>query len=337
MAKRTIRNIPLDRLHASEDNARRSEPEPAALKQLKASIRTHDLLQNLVVRDHGARAEKRYQVTGGRHRLTALQALAAEGEIPADFSVPCRVTNGDASDLEVSLTENEVRVAMSPVDVHCKPAKAGELRRARIIRISSQRFDRVSQVTLRVPEIPSVTFKQYPLSLDIRRWPSQTLRRPQLRQPVRRRCPVSAIPGEMEPAGPFVSRAPGRIVEQGPQILRISVSDGASNSGQQVLQLGWGIGFSPPPQPVTCPAKLFHMAVAGSQYRPIPVRGLLRTLWDPGKSVSNVFLFDPVELVDSGQPIFCFIELGDCKPDKSALFLSAGRQQHQCQESAGGH
>ena len=118
MAKSTIRNIPLDKLHASEDNARRTEPKAAALDQLKASIRTHDLLQNLVVRDGGTRSDKRFRVTGGRRRLTALQALAEDGEIAADFPVPCRVTNGDASDLEVSLTENEVREAMNPVDAY---------------------------------------------------------------------------------------------------------------------------------------------------------------------------------------------------------------------------
>ena len=116
MGKQTMRTIPLNQLHASQENARITQASPAALEELKASIEAHSLLQNLMVRDLGAKQEKRYQVTGGRRRLTALRSLAEDGKIAETYPVPCHMVNGDASDLELSLAENEMRVAMNAAD-----------------------------------------------------------------------------------------------------------------------------------------------------------------------------------------------------------------------------
>ena len=116
MGKETVQHIPLNQLHASLDNVRQTEPPAQALKELKASIHGHGLLQNLVVRDMGDSQPDRYQVTSGRRRLRALRALAEEDVIAKTFPVPCRMVNGDASNLELSLAENEVRVQMHPAD-----------------------------------------------------------------------------------------------------------------------------------------------------------------------------------------------------------------------------
>ena len=54
-------------------------------------------------------------MTAGGRRLKALQELAAEGVIPADFRVPCLIEEPEAA-LETSLMENRIRAALSPAD-----------------------------------------------------------------------------------------------------------------------------------------------------------------------------------------------------------------------------
>ena len=125
-----VRNIPLNQLELSMNNARTTSATPDSLDELIASIRTHGILQNLVVRDAGTRAKPKYSVTAGGRRLQALRGLAAEGDIPDNHPVACRVqpkkvnnlvtaTNGasnDDADLELSLHENTVRLGMHPAD-----------------------------------------------------------------------------------------------------------------------------------------------------------------------------------------------------------------------------
>jgi ParB family transcriptional regulator, chromosome partitioning protein len=98
----------------SPTNVRKTPPSAAEDAELKASIRARGLKQNLVV--HPAAGEKGvHAVTAGGRRLKALQELAAEGVIPADFRVPCLVEEPEAA-LETSLMENRIRVALSPAD-----------------------------------------------------------------------------------------------------------------------------------------------------------------------------------------------------------------------------
>ena len=81
----------------------------------KASIRARGLKQNLVVhpgRPTTGRPRRRPPAEG---RLKALQELAAEGVIAADFKVPCLIEAADDA-LETSLMENTVRAAMHPAD-----------------------------------------------------------------------------------------------------------------------------------------------------------------------------------------------------------------------------
>jgi ParB family chromosome partitioning protein len=109
-----VRNIPLDKLVPSLANVRKTPPSAAEDAELKASIRARGLKQNLVV--HPSPGEKGiHAVTAGGRRLKALQELAAEGVIPADFRVPCLVEEPAAA-VETSLMENRIRAALSPAD-----------------------------------------------------------------------------------------------------------------------------------------------------------------------------------------------------------------------------
>jgi ParB family chromosome partitioning protein len=109
-----VRKIPLDQLVLSPTNVRKTPPSAAEDVELKASIRARGLKQNLVVHRSAGDAET-HEVTAGGRRLKALQALAAEGAIPADYKVPCLVEAADEA-LETSLMENTIRAAMHPAD-----------------------------------------------------------------------------------------------------------------------------------------------------------------------------------------------------------------------------
>ena len=109
-----VRNIPLNKLVLSPGNVRKTPPSPAAEAELKASIQSRGLKQNLVV--HPSPDEKGiHAVTAGGRRLKALQELAGEGVIATDFKVPCLVEEPDEA-LETSLMENTIRAAMHPAD-----------------------------------------------------------------------------------------------------------------------------------------------------------------------------------------------------------------------------
>ena len=111
----TVRELTLDTLEPAPENVRTAPPEAAALAELKASLAAHGLIASLVVRPVES-VRPRYAVVAGGRRLAALKALAAEGAIPVNHPVPCRVDTGDTPAGELSLAENVVRVAMHPAD-----------------------------------------------------------------------------------------------------------------------------------------------------------------------------------------------------------------------------
>ena len=111
----TVRELTLDTLEPAPENVRTAPPEAAALAELKASLAAHGLLASLVVRPIES-VRPRYAVVAGGRRLAALKALAAEGAIPVNHPVPCRVDGSDTPPGELSLAENVVRVAMHPAD-----------------------------------------------------------------------------------------------------------------------------------------------------------------------------------------------------------------------------
>ena len=109
-----VRKIPLNKLVLSPTNVRKTPPSAAEDAELKASLKTRGLKQNLVV--HPSADEKGvHAVTAGGRRLKALQELAAEGVIPVDYKVPCLVEEPEEA-LETSLMENKIRAAMHPAD-----------------------------------------------------------------------------------------------------------------------------------------------------------------------------------------------------------------------------
>ena len=116
--ERDIRHIPLSQLELSPDNVRKTPADASAFTELKASIAAHGLLENLITRSMGpgTDCDARYAVIAGGRRLTAMQALAAEGVLEEDHPVPCRIIGDIVAAEEVSLAENSARAAMHPAD-----------------------------------------------------------------------------------------------------------------------------------------------------------------------------------------------------------------------------
>jgi ParB family chromosome partitioning protein len=119
-ASAAIRKIPLDRLVLSPANARKTPPSAAEDAELKASLKARGLKQNMVVCP-APEANGIFAVTAGGRRLKALQELAAEGAIPADYKVPCLIEKPEVA-LETSLMENCIRSAMHPADEYVSMA-----------------------------------------------------------------------------------------------------------------------------------------------------------------------------------------------------------------------
>ncbi len=102
--------VSLSKLVASRRNPRRVKPEREAHRRLVASIKSHDLIEPLVV---SPAEEGRYRVIAGNRRLAALRD-AFRGE---DRKVPCVVRDADdTTAASVSLAENFAREPMHPLD-----------------------------------------------------------------------------------------------------------------------------------------------------------------------------------------------------------------------------
>ena len=108
-----FKSIPLNKLVLSPRNVRRHS-DPAADSELKASIASLGLLQNLIVRPC---TKGKFEVEAGERRRTALVALVAEKLLPKDYEVTCLVLGATAEGaVETSLAENFHRLAMNPAD-----------------------------------------------------------------------------------------------------------------------------------------------------------------------------------------------------------------------------
>lgn len=106
-----IPTIPLNKLVPFAGNVRKTHNK-VFIDELAASIKAHDLQQNLVVKPQG----KHFAVVAGGQRLKALQLLAKNGDIKATHPVPCKIAEGDIDATELSLLENVVREDMHPAD-----------------------------------------------------------------------------------------------------------------------------------------------------------------------------------------------------------------------------
>jgi ParB family transcriptional regulator, chromosome partitioning protein len=100
--------IPLTKLVESEDNVRRSNRK-GGVRELASSIKSHGLLQSVVVRET---PQGKFAVIAGGRRLRALRMLAKAGDIEKNAPIPCRVISGDNA-AELSLAENFVRQDMA--------------------------------------------------------------------------------------------------------------------------------------------------------------------------------------------------------------------------------
>lgn len=103
--------IALSKLVESEDNVRKTDRK-GGVGELAASIRSHGLLQSLVVR---ATDTGKFAVVAGGRRLRALRLLAKAGDIEKTTLIPCRVISNENA-AELSLAENVVRLDMAAAD-----------------------------------------------------------------------------------------------------------------------------------------------------------------------------------------------------------------------------
>lgn len=107
----TIFSVALNKLTLSGLNVRKAAGD---ITSLKASIAAHGLLQNLQVLPVNKK-KGIYEVVAGGRRLAALNELAADGKIPADFAVPCQKMDKQEA-VAVSLAENTIRQDMTAAE-----------------------------------------------------------------------------------------------------------------------------------------------------------------------------------------------------------------------------
>ena len=111
-----IARIPVRNLVISPLNVRKKQG--TGIEELAALIASQGLIHNLVVTPQlkkGKQTGKHEVVAGGR-RLAALNLLVADGRLPKDHEVDCRVIERKEA-LEMSLSENSGREHMHPADL----------------------------------------------------------------------------------------------------------------------------------------------------------------------------------------------------------------------------
>jgi ParB family chromosome partitioning protein len=106
-----IRHIPLQHLIVSSSNVRQTHAK-VGIEELAASIKAHGLLQNLQVRPTTG---DKFEVVAGGRRMAALKLLVKQKALKSDAEIPCNVLDTE-NDTEISLAENEMRLAMHPAD-----------------------------------------------------------------------------------------------------------------------------------------------------------------------------------------------------------------------------
>lgn len=104
--------VPLNMLVQSKANVRKTNTKNG-IEALAANIEAVGLRQNLNVR---RMEDGKSEVIAGQRRLMALQLLAKQKKIPADFLVPCLEVKDEQQAQEISTAENVMREAMHPAD-----------------------------------------------------------------------------------------------------------------------------------------------------------------------------------------------------------------------------
>lgn len=109
-----IDTVSLSQLVPSKSNPRKVMRD---IDGLAASIKTDDLLQNLVVKPLGGKG-KRYGIISGERRYRALKLLEERGELPKNFPVPVEIREGLTEDetLRIATVENLQRANLAPLE-----------------------------------------------------------------------------------------------------------------------------------------------------------------------------------------------------------------------------
>ena len=112
-----VQIIPLNRLIAWDQNARKQAPHELADAELDASIAAHGLLQPPVV-IACKEQDGFFEVVAGERRRQSLMRLQQAGKLDGRDGIECVVTTEDDEErlLEISLAENTVREPMHPAD-----------------------------------------------------------------------------------------------------------------------------------------------------------------------------------------------------------------------------
>lgn len=111
----TIRSAPHHMMVVSKYNVRNKKTDNG---ELKALVRTHGVLQNLIGYLQMINGEPTgvIEIVGGRRRHTVVGELIAEGDLPDDYQLNYLLVTEDEA-IEISLAENFGRVDMHPADV----------------------------------------------------------------------------------------------------------------------------------------------------------------------------------------------------------------------------
>ena len=108
-----IQNLPLNQLHASGLNVRKTGGQK--IEDLAASIQAEGLIHNLTVIATATGKTPRYDVVAGGRRLKAMRLLVKQKVYTADQPIACRIVAAEQA-TGVSLAENVIREAMHPAD-----------------------------------------------------------------------------------------------------------------------------------------------------------------------------------------------------------------------------
>ena len=182
----------------------------------------------------------------GARRLSALNDLARDGVLAGDHPVPCRVIGNGATDSELSLAENVVRVAMHPADQVVAFTKLGDAGLS--VAAIAARFglsERLVEQRLRLgnaaPELLDA-YRADDIDLGLRRQTRQGAARQQCIRPARGRTADRPGPGDAE--APDADREGMRSMNWNRKSALCSTGAATWSSSSRSRKRA---GFSPPP------------------------------------------------------------------------------------------
>ncbi|MDE2688532.1 MAG: ParB N-terminal domain-containing protein [Chloroflexota bacterium] len=153
--------VPLNRLKVSEHNVRKMPADAMSDAELKASLVSVGLLQNLIIHED-ENDEGYYAVDTGGRRARLLQELVAEGAVSEDAPIRCLLIEDASRAVELSLIENEMREGMHPADqveAYAKLVRQGMTAAEIAVRFGMS--DRTVEQRLRLGNVSPVLMQAY--------------------------------------------------------------------------------------------------------------------------------------------------------------------------------